>query len=165
MEKYQVQINNKEYLIAVEGDRVWLDGQEVHAGIHFLNDNGLFMIERDEGKREFHIVKLKEEDTYQVTTRGLQTDVIVQPLRKRAKREADKKNANIISAPIPGAVISVKVQEGESVAKNQVLVVLESMKMLMEFRAAFDGVVEKVLVSEGQMVEKGIEMVRLRKNK
>jgi len=44
-------------------------------------------------------------------------------------------------------------------------VVLESMKMLMEFRAAFAGVVEKVLVSEGQMVEKGIEMVRLRKNK
>jgi len=102
MEKYQVQINNKEYLIEVEGDRIWLDGQEIHAGIHFLNDNGLFMIERDEGKREFHIVKLKEEDTYQVTTRGLQTDIIVQPLRKRVKREADKKNANIISAPIPG---------------------------------------------------------------
>ena len=82
MEKYRVLIEGKEYLVEIEGDRVWFDGQEVYAGIHFLNDDGLFMIERDESKREFHI-KPKDEDTFQVTTRGLQTDAMVEPEKKR----------------------------------------------------------------------------------
>jgi biotin carboxyl carrier protein len=50
---------------------------------------------------------------------------------------------------------------GDPVDANQVLVVLESMKMLMEFRAPFAGIVEKVQVVKGQNVEKGDEMVRL----
>jgi biotin carboxyl carrier protein len=45
-----------------------------------------------------------------------------------------------------------------------VLVVLESMKMLMEFRSPFAGIVEKVQVAKGQNVEKGDEMVRLEKS-
>lgn len=162
MEKYFVQINDKEYLVEIEGDRIWFDGQEVFAGIHFLNDDGLFMIERDEGKREFHI-KLSDEDVYQITTRGLQTDVIVQPIKNKRKKRPEKKNPGVISAPISGAVMNVLVKEGAPVHANQVLVVLESMKMLMEFRASFAGFVEKVLVSKGQMVEKGSDMILLKK--
>ena len=45
---------------------------------------------------------------------------------------------------------------------NQVLVVLESMKMLMEFRSPFAGTVEKILVTKGNGVEKGDEMVRIK---
>jgi pyruvate carboxylase subunit B len=162
MEKYRVYIGEKEYLVEVEGDRVWFDGQEVYAGIHFLNDSGLFMIERDEGKREFHI-KLREEDTYQVTTRGLQVDTIVQPLRKRGKKQAEKKAEGDIRAPIPGVVMQVAVAPGDTVAPNQVLVVLESMKMLMEFRAPFAAAVEQVQVVKGQGLEKGDPMVILKK--
>lgn len=162
MEKYRVFIGEKEYLVAVEGERVWFDGVEVYAGIHFLNDNGLFMIEHDEGKREYHI-KLREEDTYQLTTRGLQVDTVVQPLRRRGKKQTDKKNAGAIMAPIPGVVMNVLAVEGQEVESNQILVVLESMKMLMEFRAPFAGLVEKVLITAGNRVEKGDEMVRLQK--
>ncbi len=161
MDKYRVSIKEKEYLIEVEGDHVWVDGNEVYAGIHFLNDSGLFMIERDEGKREFFL-RQDEEDTYQITTRGLQTEVLVQPSNRQGKKQAKKKNTGIVSAPIPGAISEVLVKEGETVEADQILVVLESMKMLMEFRAPSAGTVEKVLVEKGQMVEKGDELVRLK---
>jgi biotin carboxyl carrier protein len=49
------------------------------------------------------------------------------------------------------------------VEKDQVLVVLESMKMLMEFKAPIPGKVEKVAVSKDQKLEKGDEMVRIKK--
>ena len=162
MEKYRVQIEGKEYLVEIEGDRVWFDGREVYAGIHFLNDDGLFMIERDEGKREFYI-KPREEDIYQVTTRGLQTEVVVEPEKQRRRKSKQKKEAGMITAPIPGVVMDLKAAEGDQVDANQVLVVLESMKMLMEFRAPFAGTVEKVLVSKGQSVEKGDGMVALKR--
>lgn len=161
MEKYRVQIEGNEYLVEIEGDRVWFDGQEVYAGIHFLNNDGLFMIERDEGKREFHI-KPREEDIYQVTTRGLQTDVVVEPEKQRRRKTEQKKDTGLISAPIPGVVMDIKTAEGDQVDANQVLVVLESMKMLMEFRAPFAGQVEKIYIARGQSVEKGSDMVRLR---
>ena len=162
MDKYHVTVSGKEYQVEIEGERVWIDGNEVYAGIHFLNDDGLFMLERDEGKREFHI-KPREEDVYQVTTRGLQVDTVVQPERGHGKKREVKKDEGSINAPIPGVVSQVLVKAGEAVDNNQVLVVLESMKMLMEFRAPFAGMVEKVLVSKGQSVEKGDGMVALKR--
>ena len=158
MEKYRVIIEGKEYLVEIEGDRVWFDGQEIYAGIHFLNEDGLFMLERDESKREFHI-KPQDEDTYQVTTRGLQADAIVEPEKKRRRKSEEKSDVGAIKAPIPGVVMNLPVAEDDHVEANQVLVVLESMKMLMEFRAPFAGVVEKIQVVKGQSVEKGDEMV------
>jgi biotin carboxyl carrier protein len=47
------------------------------------------------------------------------------------------------------------------VEQNQVLVVLESMKMLMEFIASFPGKVEKIAVTERQKLEKGDHMVTI----
>jgi len=163
MEKYRVFIRENEYLIEIDGDQIWIDGQPVYAGIHFLNEDGLFMIEKDAGKREFHI-KSKEGDTYQVTTRGLQVDAVVQPDKGRiSKRRTVEKDAGVINAPIPGVVMKVLVKEGDFIEKDQVLVVLESMKMLMEFRAPFEGTVENLTVSKGKNVEKGDEMVRIMK--
>ena len=164
MEKYRIFIDDREFLIEMDGESIWIDGEEVHAGIHFLNEDGLFMVERDEGKREFHI-KPCDQDTYQLTTRGLQAQVTVDSEKRRRKNAEEKKDAGIIKAPIPGVVTNVAVVEGEQVQTNQVLVVMESMKMLMEFRAPFEAIVGKILVAKGQKVEKGDEMVRLTKNK
>ena len=44
---------------------------------------------------------------------------------------------------------------------DQVLVVLESMKMLMEFRAPFAGKIENIAVEPGQTLEKGDVMIRM----
>ena len=162
MDKYRVFIGEKEYLIEIDGDQVQIDGRPVYAGVHFLNQNGLFMVEKDEGKREYHI-KQQEDGTYRVTTRGLQVDAMVEPEHGHGRKRANKQEEGVIAAPIPGVVMDVRVQPGDVVEKNQVLVVLESMKMLMEFRAPIPGEVEKVSVAKEQKVEKGDEMVRIKK--
>lgn len=162
MNKYRVFIGEKEYLIEIDGERIKINDEEAYAGIHFLNENGLFMVEKDEGKREYHI-KPQDDGTYRVTTRGLQVDAMVEKDRGQGRRRGAKKEEGLISAPIPGVVMEVRVKEGETVEKDQVLVVLESMKMLMEFKAPIPGTVEKVAVSKDQKLEKGDEMVRIKK--
>ncbi len=60
-----------------------------------------------------------------------------------------------IVAPMPGTVLSVKVNPGSTVKQGDILVILEAMKMENEILAPRDGVVANVLVSQGASVSTG----------
>jgi biotin carboxyl carrier protein len=55
---------------------------------------------------------------------------------------------------MPGLVVQVPVERGQSVAKGDILVVLESMKMQNELRCPRDGVVSRVRIEVGDNVER-----------
>jgi propionyl-CoA carboxylase alpha chain len=58
-------------------------------------------------------------------------------------------------APMPAAVISVAVADGQHVSKGDVVVVLEAMKMQHTITAPTDGVVSGLSVAPGAQVESG----------
>ncbi len=58
----------------------------------------------------------------------------------------------VIRSPMPGTVIAVQVEVGESVTKGQSLVVVEAMKMEHALLAPFDGVVQTIHVLAGGSV-------------
>lgn len=58
-------------------------------------------------------------------------------------------------APMPGKVVRVLIQPGDTVTARQPLVVIEAMKMENELRAARDGRVTDVAVRDGQSVDAG----------
>lgn len=60
-----------------------------------------------------------------------------------------------ISAPMPGTILSVNVQNGAAVKKGDVLMVLEAMKMENEIMSPCDGTVASVNVQKGATVETG----------
>ncbi|MBN8543642.1 MAG: biotin/lipoyl-binding protein [Alphaproteobacteria bacterium] len=62
-------------------------------------------------------------------------------------------------APMPGLVRQILVKAGDKVANGQALVVMEAMKLQMTLAAGGDGIVERIAVSEGAMVEEGAELV------
>ncbi len=66
-----------------------------------------------------------------------------------------------ILTPMPGRIVSVTVKAGDTVRAGQVLVVLEAMKMEHGLSARVDGVVEAVLVAEGDQVAEGVRVARL----
>ena len=57
------------------------------------------------------------------------------------------------SPPLPGTILDVKVQAGQSVKKGDVLVILEAMKMENEICAPSDGKITGVNVRKGDSVE------------
>ena len=63
-----------------------------------------------------------------------------------------------IECPMPGTILSVNVQTGDSVKKGQLLMVLEAMKMENEILAPCDGRVTGVNVTKGSTVESGITL-------
>lgn len=66
-----------------------------------------------------------------------------------------------ISAPMPGTIMKVNVEPGQSVKKGTVLAILEAMKMENEIMAPQDGTVASVNVTKGQQVNSGDLMVSL----
>lgn len=52
---------------------------------------------------------------------------------------------------------------GDRVQKGQTLCIVEAMKLMNELSAECDGVIEKICVTNGQMVEYGTELFRIRR--
>ncbi len=59
-----------------------------------------------------------------------------------------------VNAPMPGNILDIKVANGASVKKGDVLIILEAMKMENEIVAPCDGTVN-VVVTKGSAVETG----------
>lgn len=66
-----------------------------------------------------------------------------------------------ITAPMPGRIVRVSVTEGQTVAANDEVCVLETMKMEQSIRASQAGVVKAVKVEPGQSVSLGDVLVEL----
>lgn len=60
-----------------------------------------------------------------------------------------------VNCPMPGTILAVNVNAGDSVKKGQVLFILEAMKMENEIMANCDGVVGSVAVTKGASVQTG----------
>jgi biotin carboxyl carrier protein len=66
-----------------------------------------------------------------------------------------------IRAPMPGRVIKVNVVEGQHVRKNQSLAIVEAMKMENEIRSSTEGVVKRIFVSAGELVDSEKTLIEL----
>ena len=68
---------------------------------------------------------------------------------------ADPEDKSQVGSSIPGMVSKVSVKPGDEVAENQVLAVIEAMKMETSVVARMAGIVDQVLVKEGTSVKAG----------
>lgn len=71
------------------------------------------------------------------------------------KLKADSDNLGHVGSSMPGMVVNVAVNPGDTVKKGQKLLVLEAMKMETTIYAEIEGKVKQVIVSPGFQVETG----------
>jgi glutaconyl-CoA/methylmalonyl-CoA decarboxylase subunit gamma len=99
-----------------------------------------------------------------VTTNSRQMKVLVEPVREMVAvpveaevshggKGSDSKGS--VMAPMPGKIIAVKVKAGDTVSQNQIVAVLEAMKMENEIQSEVAGTVLSVSVKPGETVEGG----------
>ena len=66
-----------------------------------------------------------------------------------------------VSEPMPGKILAVKANVGDSVKKGQVILILEAMKMENEVVAPEDGTIASIDVTVGASVESGDTLATL----
>jgi pyruvate carboxylase len=73
--------------------------------------------------------------------------------RKAARPKAEPGNSAHLASPMPGLVVTIAVKKGDVVAKGDVVVHLEAMKMQTAVLSERSGVVQQVAVSVGSQVD------------
>ena len=66
---------------------------------------------------------------------------------------------DFVKAPMPGLVLDVKVQPGDTIKKGETLLILEAMKMENAIKSPIDAVVKSIEVKSQQAVDKNAVLV------
>lgn len=110
------------------------------------------------GKREKKMIVTSQEGTAVVSSEKFISAEDV----KTSEEEKTVISGNQVKAPLVGTYYSASapdaepfVQIGDTVKKGQTLGIIEAMKLMNEIESEYDGVVEDILVENGQMVEYG----------
>ena len=104
---------------------------------------------------------------YRITVNGTSYDVSVEELSGGAAPVAAPAPAAggagsvKVSSPMPGKILAVKANVGDSVKKGQVILILEAMKMENEVVAPEDGTIASIDVTVGASVESGDTLATL----
>ena len=118
---------------------------------------------------------------YRITVNGNEYDVAVEEVGaststsapkaapkaapKKAAKAAPKASAGAgsvkVSSPMPGKILSVKKNVGDSVSKGDTILVLEAMKMENDIVAPEDGTIASIDVNEGASLEAGAVLATL----
>ena len=78
-----------------------------------------------------------------------------------SKASSGPVSGEIISAPMPGTILDIKVSEGQSVKEGDILLILEAMKMENEIVSPKNGTINKIYTSKSTNVNTGDPLVTI----
>ena len=94
--------------------------------------------------------------TYPISvTEGIAAPAQSAPAQAAPVQQTVVTGSENVVAPMPGLVLRIPVAVGQSVKKDQVVMVMEAMKMENEIYAPCDGVVSSITVNQGQQLQAG----------
>lgn len=159
---------NREPAAAKTGQPASVSG-DTGAGVNGSGKSESFVIEMN-NRRVKLTVPLDIVESLTGSARARDVKRITQPLRGGVMQHAGEKNradngdaakSGIIASPMQAVVTRINVAEGQEVAKGDLIVVLESMKMENYVYAPAAGTVKKIFVGPATGVEAGDTLVTM----
>lgn len=136
------------YVVRIAGREVEADARLLRAGVLSLLLHGVsYRCILDSTAEAASLTIDGDAVTYQVND--------PRSLRGRRSRADTQHGARPVKASMPGRVVRLMVEEGDTVEAQQGILVIEAMKMLNELRAPKPGRVVELRVSAGETVATG----------
>jgi 3-methylcrotonyl-CoA carboxylase alpha subunit len=138
-----------------QGIEVSVDGRGFRLDVRELAP-GTFLLRDGERSEIFHCVR--DGANVHLFFKG-----VAYTLREEREgaRAVQRHAGGALEAPMPGKVIKVNVEPGQSVVRGAEILVIEAMKMENALRAPRDGRVKSVAARVGEMVSPGLVLVEL----
>ncbi len=154
--QFKIKVDGTEYNVSIQGDMFFIDDIPFKIGTsgHMVTLDGI-AYDVNITDNTTAVVDGKE---YKIETTGFK--MLTGSARKEAtiKLKAEASEGSVI-AVMPGAILEVLVNEGDTVESETVLLIVEAMKMENEILAERSGTVNKVHVVVGDKVEPGQPLV------
>jgi len=164
--KYVVTLNGDRFSVTKDGDAVTVDGTTDTARVSEVAGTPVRLVTVGDAVHRVVVQRRLGRGTYVLWIDGFRYEAEALDERERAIRDLTAAAARPggpapLVAPMPGLIVRVKVQVGDTVQAGQGLVVMEAMKMENELRAAAPGRVKAIVATPGTAVEKGARLVEL----
>ncbi len=150
---YKLSVNNTANFELNESDLKNLDAVPTgKTKFHVLKDSKPYKVEIVSADfiAKKYIIKVNN-NTYEVAI----SDTLDQLIKSMGIERGRTKVVNAIKAPMPGLILEISVEVGQSVKENDSLLILEAMKMENSFLSPRDGVIKSIAVEKGNAVDKG----------
>lgn len=129
----------------------WDIAQLADGYFHILHNNKSYKAELVKSDRAAKTFTLKINNHIHTVEAKDKFDLLLEKLGMSA---AAGNKVNTIKAPMPGLIIDVKIQAGDTVKINDPLLILEAMKMENVLKSPGEGMVKSISVKKGDKVEK-----------
>lgn len=162
----EANVHGKTRKVEFEGDKVLIDGSEKVLDILSIQDGKFLHLMYNNHSYLFEILTFdKDTKTFKIGFDGRTYEIGVkdrfdQLLHSMGLDKVSKPKVNDVKAPMPGLVLSIKVQENQEVKKGDPILILEAMKMENIIKSPIDGVIKQILVSEKQPVDKNQALIQ-----
>jgi biotin carboxyl carrier protein len=163
---YQVKVNGKTFEITENGQEYALNGEPVDWDFSALSANRFSILLNNQSFNAELIKKDVETKTFTVKVNENIYEIEIADKYDRLLHQLGFDNisthkVNDIHAPMPGMVLSLLVEPGQEIKKNDPVIVLEAMKMENVLKSAGDGKIKQIKVTVGEAVEKGQILIEL----
>lgn len=125
----------KKFIIKVDGNSYEVEVEEVMNDMNSSNDNNINL-----------------QDVVEPT---VQAPSKANTNTNSSSKKSVAAGATVVKAPMPGTILEINANEGDTIKKGQVLCILEAMKMENEIMSPKDGKIVSVNTSKGVSVESG----------
>lgn len=98
---------------------------------------------------------VKFENDNKATVNGKTYDIDIKEGVKTPSSSNNTGEVKEVKAALPGNVLRIEANVGDTVNENDVLLVVEAMKMETEIKSPFSGVVKSILVEQGDQIQTG----------
>jgi biotin carboxyl carrier protein len=159
MASYRVVVGKRKYEVIVEKNNLFVDGRKHQYDLESINGNGLHVLRQPMKNLDTYLVH-QNRGLYQVQIDGEDLEAEVE-LGFRPEGASGEKLPGTISAPMPGVIVECLVRTGDTVSKDETLLIQEAMKMQMNIRTPAAGIVREVNIAPGQQVEKGFILIQI----
>jgi len=151
-QQYKVSVNGTYEFLLTEGDLETLDILPTSASeYHILKENKPFPVEVVSAGFQKKLYKIRvRNEVYEVQ---LQNE-LDQLISEMGFSVGSSKNITAIDAPMPGLILDIRVKEGDKVAEDSPLLILEAMKMENVITSPREGIVKSISVKVGETVDK-----------
>ncbi len=156
---YVATIGERERIVELpRPGEIELDGVRHRIDLRPIDGEYLYSLLLDDASYEVFVER--SGGVYYVTVAGNRYAVSVEDARLRRLRQVgEAKHEEVgtaqVTAPMPGQVIRVLTEAGQRVVAEEAVVILEAMKMENEVRSPRSGIVERLEVTVGQVVNGG----------
>jgi biotin carboxyl carrier protein len=162
--KYVARVGDKSFTVEVREEKIVIDGQSHDVDLRHIEPLSLYSLLIDNLSHEIFIEE--HEARFAAMLQGQLYDVDVQEehlCRQDVSFPAGptSRKESIVKAPMPGLVLEVRAKVGETAQADDVVVVLESMKMRIDLRCPQDGVIQALHAVPHDHVTQGQVLVTL----